>query len=39
MELEGKPYASRITVEGISYYCNNPACYCENPNRKADDKS
>ena len=39
MELEGKVFATRITIEGKNYFCNNPACYCENPKDKGDKKS
>lgn len=26
MDLEGYSFASKLVIEGVFYYCNNPAC-------------
>gem|GEM_PF-3325308 len=27
MDLFGRSYASKVIIEGIEYFCNNPICY------------
>jgi hypothetical protein len=29
MDTFGKPFATSVSVNGMDYYCNNPACCCD----------
>lgn len=40
MDTYGQSFASSVIIEGITYYCNNPVCYCVNsPSEDHDAKT